>query len=67
MTAFPWLFTIVLVLLVAWIVLSTCQTCAYSVRERRIRLTQPTLRLILAVAVVELVLLLVWGAFLRPR
>jgi hypothetical protein len=55
------------VVLVAWIVLSACQTCAYSVRERRIRLTQPTLRLILAVAVVELVLLLVWGAFLRPR
>ena len=67
MTAFPWLMTILLLLLVAWLVLSVCETCACSVRERRLRLTQPTLRLILAVALVELVLLLAWGLFLRPR
>ena len=67
MTAFPWLITILLLVLLAWLLLSVCETCAYSVRERRLRLTQPTLRLILAVAVLELVLLLVWGLFLRPR
>ena len=67
MTAFPWVFTILLLILLAWLLLSACQTCAYSVRERRLRLTRPTLRLILAFAVLELVVLLAWGLFLRPR
>ena len=67
MTAFPWVLTILLLLLLAWLVLSVCETGACSIRDRRLRLTQPTLRLILAVALVELVLLLAWGLFLRPR
>jgi hypothetical protein len=66
-TAFPWLFTILLLVLVAWLVLTVCETGACAVRERRLRLTRPTLRVILAVTIVELGLLLAWGLFLRPR
>ena len=67
MTAFPWLFTIVLLALIAWLVLSVCETCACTVRERRLRLTRPALRVILALTLVELGLVLAWGLFLRPR
>jgi hypothetical protein len=66
-TAFPWLLTILVLVLVAWLVLALCESGAQSVRARRLQLTRPTVRLILIVAIVELVLLLAWGLFLRPR
>ncbi len=67
MTAFPWLLTVLLLVLVAWLVLTVGETCACAVREHQLRLIRPTLRLILALTIVELALVLAWGLFLRPR
>jgi hypothetical protein len=59
--------TLLLLALLAWLVLSVCGSCGVVVSERRLRLTRPTLRIILAVTLVEFVLLLAWGLIWRPR
>jgi hypothetical protein len=67
MTGFPWLVISLLLVVLAWLLLSVCGTCGCLVREHRMRLTRPALRLVLALTIVELALVLAWGLVLRPR
>ncbi len=67
MVAFPWLITIILLVILAQLILIASGTFGDSLRARRLRRHRPTRRAIAVLAVVELVLLLVWGLVLRPR
>jgi hypothetical protein len=66
-TAFPWLILILLLTVLAWLLLSACGSAGCLVRERRIRLSRPALRFILALTICEFALVLAWGLVLRPR
>ena len=67
MVIFPWLILILLLALVAWLALTLAESCAGTIREHRLRLIRPALRLILVLTIAELLLVLAWGLFLRPR
>lgn len=67
MVAFPWLVGILILALLAELVLLGAESLTGSIRERRRRLVRPSRRAILALTIVEIVLVLVWGLFLRPH
>jgi hypothetical protein len=67
MTVFPWLVLILVLLLVAELIMITPGALRGMVAERRLRVVRPTIRTVMILTAVELVIVLAWGLFLRPR
>ena len=67
MVLFPWLFLILILALVAelLIVLPTAIRSLWA--EHHIRLSRPSTRIVAALTLLELLLVLVWGLFLRQH
>ncbi|MBI4496432.1 MAG: hypothetical protein HY689_00820 [Chloroflexi bacterium] len=63
---FPWLFLILVLLLVAELSVLIPVALRGLVTERRVRLAQPSVRLLLALTLAELLIVLVWGLIILP-
>jgi hypothetical protein len=66
-TLFPWIVLILVLVLLAGLVVDTPGALRGLVSERRLRFARPAVRAVVAVTLVELVIVLLWGLFLRPR
>ncbi len=67
MFAFPWLVLILVLVLAAVVLIEATGALRALVAEHHLHLVRFSLRILAVVTFVELVVVLVWGLFLRPR
>jgi hypothetical protein len=67
MVVFPWLVLVLVLVLVGAALLEASGALRALAREHRLHFVHLSVRALAVVALVELVIVLVWGIFLRPR
>ena len=67
MVLFPWLLLILLLLLLAEVLIVSSGALRALAREHHLTFARPAMRLVIALTLLELAVVLVWGLVLRPR